>query len=75
MSKRVQRTFDIDPDGVVVVIPWNKFTVGVSGFVPCVNTTKAKEQLNKIASTKGMELDIRVVIENGYLGVRFWRIV
>ena len=73
MNSRVLKIHDINPDGVVVVIPWNKFTVGVSGFVPCVNTEKAVQQLNKIAKDRGIELDIRVTIEENCLGVRFWR--
>ncbi len=64
---------DIDPDGLRVVINWDRFTVGTSFFVPCINTKKAREQLKKITNSKEFSTESRVCTENGLLGIRVWR--
>ena len=38
-------TTDLSPDGVRIVINWNKFVPGASVFIPCVNTTRAIDDL------------------------------
>ena len=70
----VTRLDDIKPDGVRIVIQWDKLEVGASMFIPCLNTTKAKAQLNKIAEEKGMTLQLTPRIEEGQWGVRVWRV-
>jgi len=67
--------FDLDPDGIQIVVDWDKFLPGASVFVPCINTTAATSQLGKIAAEKDWEIDTRVRIENGNRGVRVWRIL
>jgi len=64
---------DINPDGIRTVIRWDKFIVGASFFVPCIDTEKAVTQLKKIATTKGFRIECRVQIENRKMGVRCWR--
>jgi hypothetical protein len=49
---------DISPDGVRIVVDWDKFKPGASVFIPCINTAKA--------------IDVRV--EDGKYGVRVWRL-
>jgi len=49
--------------------------VGASAFIPCVDTEKAKQQLEKIAELKSWQVAIRVRIENKMFGLRIWRIV
>jgi hypothetical protein len=71
----VLRLDDIKPDGVRVVIHWNKLDVGMSMFIPCINTTRAKTELNRIAKEKGMQLQMTPRIEGGKWGVRVWRVV
>jgi len=63
------------PDGVPIKINFDKFVVGGSVFIPCMNTTKAKRELVKLGYTKLMRFDISVVIENGKYGIRAWRTV
>ncbi len=48
---------------------------GRSIFVPCVNTEKGKEQLNKVAKRKEWKFDTQTCIEDGKLGLRTWRTV
>lgn len=71
----VVRTNDINPDGVRIVLNWDKFGPGTSMFVPCINTTDAIAQLRKIAKGLGYDVVVKVVINYTKLGVRIWRIV
>jgi hypothetical protein len=65
---------DINPDGIRVIINWERMVVGASVFVLCVNTEKAILQLTKITQAKGWDSTIRTVTEDGKLGVRIWRV-
>lgn len=65
----------INPDGVPISILWERFTVGSSVFVPAVNTHKLQVQMRLVAKECGMTLQAAERIENGRLGVRFWRVV
>ena len=38
---------DLSPDGVRIIVNWDKMVIGASFFVPCLNTHKAKEQVTK----------------------------
>jgi len=73
VKQKVLRTFDLHPDGVQVVVDWDGFRVGMSIFVPCINTTLAIDQTKRITSQKGWEIKAQTCIENGHLGVRIWR--
>jgi hypothetical protein len=70
---KVLRTYDLSPDGVAIEVNWESMTVGASIFVPCINTDSAVKQVNKIMSEKQWSADHRLRIEDGNLGVRFWR--
>ena len=73
MSDKVMKVDDIAPDSVRIVIDWDAFTVGASMFIPCVDTSKAKEQVKKIALRKNYEILDKICVENNMLGIRFWR--
>tara|TARA_R110000751_G_scaffold71884_1_gene145856 strand:- start:1108 stop:1335 length:228 start_codon:yes stop_codon:yes gene_type:complete len=75
MPKQVKRKWDIDPDGVIVTVKWSKLKVGGSVFVPCINTTKGKEQLKELATAKSWDFLMQIRVEEGKLGLRFWRMV
>jgi len=66
---------DLHPDGVRIVINWDKMVIGASFFVPCLNTQKAKEQVTTIAKGKRWQVTIKIVIENDKLGIRIWRTI
>jgi hypothetical protein len=72
---KVLRTYDLSPDGVTVEVNWESMVIGSSIFVPCINTDEATRQVNKIFRDKHWELEHRLRIESGNLGVRFWRIM
>tara|TARA_R110000772_G_scaffold247979_1_gene361934 strand:+ start:34 stop:261 length:228 start_codon:yes stop_codon:yes gene_type:complete len=69
------RTDDLNPDGVKVIVQWDKMVVGASVFIPCVDTEKAKQQMVKIAELKTWQVEIRVRIEDKMFGLRIWRTV
>jgi len=63
----------VSPDGLDILLSWNELVVGGSMFVPCIDSTQAKSQLKRAAADFGYSIESRVVVENGKLGVRFWR--
>jgi hypothetical protein len=75
MKSRVRKKNDLDPDGVRVVVNWDKFLPNTSVFIPCVNTDNAKQQIKKICSDFDYEITLKVTIYRGKLGVRAWRTV
>lgn len=75
MRQGVLKNSDLNPDGVRVVIDWEKFLVGMSIFIPCINTEKARRQAARICKELGYEVIIKVNISDKKLGVRVWRTV
>jgi len=66
---------DLNPDKVKVVVQWDAMVVGASVFIPCIDTEKAKQQLEKIAAFKSCQVAVRVRIEDKMFGLRIWRTV
>ena len=75
MDQKPLKTDDINPDTVKIIVQWDKMVVGASVFVPCIDTEKAKQQLEKVAELKSWQVAMRVRIENEMFGVRIWRTV
>ena len=75
MYQNPLKTDDINPDTVKIIIQWDKMVVGASVFVPCIDTEKAKQQLEKVAELKSWQVAMRVRIENEMFGVRIWSTV
>lgn len=70
---KVMRDGQICPDGVVIDINWGALEVGMSVFIPAVNLKELKKQVESVANTKQVTLKGVERIENGKLGMRFWR--
>jgi hypothetical protein len=64
---------DISPDGVRIVIDWDKFVVGTSIFIPCLDTKRAITDIVDASGIPKTDLIQRVRIEEGKYGVRVWR--
>ena len=75
MYQNPLKTDDINPDTVKIIVQWDKMVVGASVFIPCIDTEKAKQQLEKVAELKSWQVEMRVRIENEMFGVRIWRTV
>jgi len=68
-------TGEINPDGVPINIVWADLVVGASVFVPAINMTRLTGQMRHAAKARGMQLKCVERIENGKLGMRFWRML
>ena len=75
MKNPVLRTYDLAPDGLRIVVAWERMAIDTSIFVPCVNTKEALRQAKRITRDKGWETVGRTGIEDGKLGVRIWRVL
>lgn len=75
MEKTVLREYDLNPDGVRIIVDWDTMSIGTSIFIPCVNTQEAKKQLNAFFQQQSWEHIMKIRIESGKLGVRIWRIL
>ncbi len=75
MEKTVLREYDLNPDGVRVIVDWEDMDIGTSIFVPCVNTEAAKKQIKTFFHSQAWQYVIKVRIEGGKLGVRAWRTI
>jgi len=60
-------------DGVVYELAWDKFRVGSSFFVPCLNDVEARECIERKMKRLGYATIIKLVIEDGVRGLRVWR--
>jgi hypothetical protein len=69
------RFSDLSPDGVRMVVDWDKFLSGTSLFIPCVNTKEAYQQVLEVTKLGKHEVVSKVMVENGKYGVRIWRVV
>jgi len=72
---KVMREGQVCPDGVVININWDNFLVGRSIFIPAVNLSMLNKQMQKASKFKGCTVKGFDRIENGKLGMRFWRIL
>lgn len=73
MRTEAIRLYDLYPDDVRIVIDWDAWGVGMSVFVPCLNTDSAVKHATAAAALKGHTITCRVRIESQQLGVRIWR--
>jgi len=72
-KNRIQKT-DLAPDGVRILIDWDKFVIGSSVFVPAINSPELVAQFYDAANPE-WQIAHRTRVENGRWGVRFWRIL
>ena len=64
----------IETEGVQVEVEWEKFIVGSSFFLPCIDTVSVKAQIERHARARGIEIKMRDRAENLYWGLRVWRV-
>jgi len=65
---------DIGPDGVRMIVDWDRMRTADSVFIPCVNVAKALKQIEPIFARRGWKKRAHVSVENHILGLRIWRI-
>tara|TARA_B100000214_G_scaffold11568_2_gene8291 strand:- start:523 stop:753 length:231 start_codon:yes stop_codon:yes gene_type:complete len=76
MSDITLKLYDVNPDGVRIVVDWGAMVAGSSIFIPCINTNKALQQVKRICVEElEWEIVAKMVIEKPLSGVRVWRLV
>ena len=55
-------------------IDWKNFKRGTSFFVPCLKLEEGKTSLLATTQRLGYRIAIKPVIEDGFKGLRVWRI-
>ena len=63
----------IEPDGVRIEVDWERFSLGSSVFIPCINTVKASQQVKYVTAGMNMLVQITTRAENNRWGIRVWR--
>ena len=69
----VARLDDLYIDGICIRIDWDAWELGMSVFVPCIKYEVIVRQVDNIAKQKGFHTSHRMMLHDGYLGVRIWR--
>lgn len=60
-------------DNVRLAIDWNRWELGQSIFVPCVDPDTLIQQMRRRAKHHKYVLTAKECVERGLFGVRFWR--
>lgn len=55
-------------------INWQKFKVGHSFFVPCIDARAAKQEVLRVTRRLRIPVVMRIVVEDGVKGLRVWRV-
>lgn len=71
--KRDSARGQVDPDGVIMDVDWGRMEVGMSVFIPAVNTPKLRIQCASIARSRGWKFTYRHWVEDNIVGLRVWR--
>ena len=75
MQQGILKKNDINPDGIRVIIRWEKFIVGSSVFIPCVNTELARKQIQNIVKNLNITINTHIIVCDSKLGIGIWRTV
>lgn len=59
---------------LTILIPWFRLEVGMSVFVPCLDTPRTEKAVREEAALHGFEVVCIERIEKGKLGLRVWRV-
>ena len=73
--KRVLKTNQLCPDGVMIDVDLTFMCVGASFFIPCLDLPLAQQQAKDIGRQHGWKFNTRPVIEEGVQGIRVWRML
>lgn len=62
------------PDGGSIDIPLEAMVIKDCVFIPTLKTEEAREDIHRLATKLKMKVQIKAVVEEGYLGVMVWRV-
>ena len=55
-------------------LDWEKFSIGSSFFVPCLDDITARKRIEEKMKRLGYSIIIKLVVEDGVRGLRIWRV-
>ena len=70
----ILKKYDLNPDGVRIIVKWDAMVAGSSVFILSVNTQEALSQIKKVMNDKGWKYQMQIRVEDEKLGVRVWRL-
>ena len=70
----ILKKYDLNPDGVRIIVNWDDMVAGSSVFILSVNVQEALNQIKKVMNDKGWEYQMQIRVEDEKLGVRVWRL-
>ena len=70
----ILKKYDLNPDGVRIIVNWDNMVTGSSVFILSVNVQEALSQIKKVMNDKGWEYQMQIRVEDERLGVRVWRL-
>ena len=60
--------------GISFNIVWERFGVGTSFFIPCLDVHETKGKVKEVAKRLGYKVVTKLVIEENIKGLRVWRV-
>ncbi len=70
----ILKKYDLNPDGVRIIVNWDDMVAGSSVFILSVNTQEALSQIKSVMNAKGWKYQMQIRVEDEKLGVRVWRL-
>ena len=70
----ILKKYDLNPDGVRIVVYWDDMVIGYSVFILSINVQEALSQIKNVMNDKGWEYQMQIRVEDEKLGVRVWRL-
>jgi hypothetical protein len=70
----ILKKYDLNPDGVRIIVNWDDMVAGSSVFILSVNTQEALSQIKSVMNDKGWKYQMQIRVEDEKLGVRVWRL-
>lgn len=61
-------------EGVSYRINWEAFQRGMSIFIPCLDTPRARQVVHETTRRLKLKVLIKVAVEDGIKGLRIWRV-
>jgi hypothetical protein len=59
--------------GIDYLLDWDKFRVGQSFFVPCLDTAQAEAEVRAVVKRLNITIFLQETTEEGVRGIRVWR--
>lgn len=62
------------PDGGSIDLPLEAMVIKDCVFIPTLKTEEARDDIYRLAARLDMKVQVKAVVEEGYLGVMVWRV-